>query len=253
MIIKFGIVIFVLISVFGCSSETTSDYVETIPVLSTISPTPTPHHIPTEITPLATVNANISNQLDPNHSYRLNVQISSAMLRLKISSQTSSQNILAQYELDTPITDETEFPNYVSTLHFDQNWLGSYLLDPINSIINWSTYPISEISGRFVINNHKTMLLVGACKVTGGRGQWCGLSTLWLFDLNTGYYKLYDTDMKRLYDLRFNHDGTEIIAEGCLEQPNAYFGWCGDSAVVRYRTSDGEELIRFVMTPEPRQ
>jgi len=249
--IKLTILILVLISSIACSSTVSSRLIEAT-FEPTISPTSTIVVEPTEIVPLATIDRSIANQLETNKPYNLNVMFLQSALRIQIFNNSIPRDILAEYELTNTIESDSKLPLYATTEQFDLNWLGSYLLHPVNAKSALFDYPIQEIDGMFVISESRDVLVVGECLVTGGRGQWCGASNLWVYDLTTGFHKKYRTDLKWLYNLQFSDQDTELIVEGCLEQPNAHFGWCGDSAIIRINIADGTELERIILTPTPK-
>lgn len=251
MLIKLAILGCILFSVVGCSEMSTSDdsdLTETpLPQISTS----TDSDFIEEPIVLPTLNAIDSTQLQANHAYRVSFIILSASARIRIYDDNSSlQDPLASYELEAQIS-ESPFPTYSSTEQLNNEWLGTYLLHALNTKIEGVSIPISEFSGMITASPDAQILVFGVCTVYGGRGQYCRQSDLWIFDLITGQYHIIETDLRRLYELHFSDDSQEIIAEGCLEYPNAYFGWCGDSAIVTWSITDGDERNRVVMTPAP--
>lgn len=253
MLIKLAILGCILFSVVGCSETSTSDnsdLTETpVPSIS-ITPSPDSDFIEEPIV-LPTLNAIDSTQLQANYAYRVSFMILSESARIRIYDDNSSlQDPLASVDLEAQIS-ESLFPTYTSIEQLDNDWLGTYILHAVNTKIEGASIPISEFSGMITTDSNAQMFVFGVCSVYGGRGQYCRQSDLWVFDLTTGQYHIIETDLRRLYDLHFSDDGQEIVAEGCLEYPNAYFGWCGDSAIVTWDINDGDERNRVVMTPTP--
>lgn len=169
----------------------------------------------------------------PGHTYYLEIalpDLQHAQVTIPAQSETASPGAFA---LDIPDPDlflvgAVAQPDAESV---QEEWGATYLAYALMiQTANWSP-SYHAVHGLLNLSQDAHILALYLCSAYGGRGQWCAEHHLWLFDLLTGDVRPVDFTEAGLViadDLRFSEDSRALIAEGCLNYANAYFGYCGD-------------------------
>jgi hypothetical protein len=132
------------------------------------------------------------------------------------------------------------------------DWRLPYIIYAINLQPNRDTPSSQSIEAGMVLSPDARTLAFNLCNESGGRGQWCGDTRLWFFDLATGSARLADfSNYGVLYitDKRFSDDSRYFSGFGCLQYDNAYFGYCGAGIDIGWDVSDGR--LTDQITPVP--
>jgi hypothetical protein len=124
-------------------------------------------------------------------------------------------------------------------------WGTPYVLYAVNTQPEHNRPDSPSIGGTLLLSPDRRKLAFFLCNEFGGRGQWCDHPRLWLFDILAGVSTLADFgDEGLLYvsELHFSDNSHTLTGESCLQYANAYFGYCGMSAIMTWDAASGELL-----------
>jgi hypothetical protein len=239
---------FLITVLTGCSS-TAAPTSEPSPPSPTLSPAvPTALFLPT-LNPAVTL-------LQPNQQYPIFITFSESFGDVVNIHDGFSNQIVASFTLKRE-TGDPENPRFaMKGRTTGAEWGMLYVVHAVNvQTAEWER-PYSSIQGVLLLSPNGQRIAYSLCNEYGGRGQFCSASRLWLFDIMTGegqQLNLEDSGLIFAYDLAFSDDSQNLTGEGCLSYANAYFGYCGVTAVSTWDVRTGDMLdtaaISATVTP----
>lgn len=211
---------------------------------SAIPPTLTPEPLPT--LPILAADAL---QLKPNEYYGVLITFGdSPPARVTIYEPYPSDKTVS-FDL---VQKDTENPELLAADKKGTDWRLPYILYAVNMQPNRDTPSSQSIGAGMVLSPDARTLAFTLCNESGGRGQWCGDTRLWFFDLATGSARLANfSNYAVLYikDKRFSDDSRYFSGFSCLKYDNPYFGYCGSGIDMGWDVSDGQ--LTDQITPVP--
>jgi hypothetical protein len=199
----------------------------------------------------------------PNQSRIVTIYFYLPRAVLQINDRLSPEPVVS-YDLQAQ-TSPSEPLRFALAGELDAGWGIPFIVAALNvQVENWdrpdyvepdSWYsPYWSVTGSLVLSPDARTMAYSPCNEYGGRGQWCSDAHVWFFDLQTGEARqadLGDYGIRYIYSVQFSEDSQVLSASGCLNYPNAYFGWCGDTIDMIWEVVTGRLRNAVVVTATP--
>ena len=219
------------------------------PVVPTSTPTPL---IPTPTLtatppPIPTLNSKVDLRLQPNRGYTIMIYfMDPEPAILRIYEPSPSDNVV-EFRFDAQAEDVEHSLDESGT-----EWGLPYVMYALNMQPLHNTPASTSIQASLVRSPDEQSLAFELCNEYGGRGQWCGESRLWLFNLASGTAQVIELrDVRALYmmKMRFSEDGQTLYSDACVKNANPYFGHCGQRVAMTWDVASGRLLDQSAPTP----
>jgi hypothetical protein len=226
----------------GCSSPTA-------PTAEPSPPSPTPAPAATTALSLPTLNPAVM-LLQPNQDYSIFITFSESSGNTVTIQDDVAVETVATFKLEN-LTGDPEHPHFALSKEITGiEWGMPYVMYALNVQAAAWDRPYASIQGVLILSPDGQRLVYSLCNEYGGRGQFCSASRLWLFNTQTGegrQLNLADSGLIFAYNPVFSDDSQTLTSEGCLSYANAYFGYCGVTAVATWGLTTGK-LLDVVVT-----